>query len=265
MPAAPLLALSLLSAAALGYEILLMRLFSIILWHHFAYMMISVALLGYGAAGAMVALAQRWLAPRFAAVFVGGAILFGVSAVASFALAQRVAFDPLEILWDPQQPLRLLLIYLLLFVPFFCAATSVCLTFTRFNDQIPRIYSFDIVGAGLGSLAVIVALFALAPRSGAGMHRVPLASTLVAGAVAGSRSHFAGQLATRLDRATAVRVQGIEPGPAHQGRARGRRKLEPAGARHGGGKLFNSVPPRAWAKPQRDHGATTSIGSLYRW
>ncbi|KAA1001772.1 SAM-dependent methyltransferase [Paraburkholderia panacisoli] len=163
MPSAPLFALSVLSAAVLGYEILLMRLFSIILWHHFAYMMISIALLGYGAAGAMVALAQRWLAPRFAAVFAGGAILFGVSAIASFALAQRVAFNPLEILWDPQQPLRLLLIYLLLFVPFFCAATSVCLTFTRFNDQIPRIYSFDIVGAGLGSLAVIVVLFALAP------------------------------------------------------------------------------------------------------
>ncbi|WP_341319400.1 SAM-dependent methyltransferase [Paraburkholderia sp. IMGN_8] len=163
MPAAPLLALSLLSATALGYEILMMRLFSIIQWHHFAYMTISVALLGYGAAGAMVALAQRWLAPRFAAVFAGGAVLFGVSAVVSFALAQRVAFDPLEILWDPQQPLRLLLIYLLLFVPFFCAATSVCLTFTRFTDQIPRIYSFDIVGAGSGSLAIIVALFALAP------------------------------------------------------------------------------------------------------
>ncbi|TCG03709.1 SAM-dependent methyltransferase [Paraburkholderia steynii] len=163
MPAAPLFALSLLSAAALGYELLLMRLFSIIQWHHFAYMMISVALLGYGAAGAMVALAQRWLVPRFAAVFVGGAILFGVFAVASFAFAQRVAFNPLEILWDPREPLRLLLIYLLLFVPFFCAATSICLTFTRFNDQIARIYSFDIGGAGLGSVAVIGALFALRP------------------------------------------------------------------------------------------------------
>ncbi len=58
MPRPPLLALALLSAAALGYEILLMRLLSIILWHHFAYMMISVALLGYGAAGALVALAR---------------------------------------------------------------------------------------------------------------------------------------------------------------------------------------------------------------
>jgi hypothetical protein len=163
MPAVPLLSVSLLSAAALGYELLLMRLFSIIQWHHFAYMMISAALLGYGAAGAMVSLAQRWLVPRFAAVFVAGAILFGVFAVTSFAFAQRIAFNPLEILWNPREPLRLLLIYVLLFVPFFCAATSLCLTFTRFNDQIPRIYSFDIGGAGVGSVAIIGALFVLRP------------------------------------------------------------------------------------------------------
>ena len=35
----PLIAIALISAAALAYEILLMRLFSIILWHHFAYML----------------------------------------------------------------------------------------------------------------------------------------------------------------------------------------------------------------------------------
>ncbi len=119
MPRPPLFALALLSAAALGYEILLMRLLSIIQWHHFAYMMISVALLGYGAAGALVALAQRTLVRHFVPVFAGGALLFGVSAMACFALAQHVAFNPLEILWEPSQPLRLLLIYLLLLVPFF--------------------------------------------------------------------------------------------------------------------------------------------------
>lgn len=163
MPRPPLFALALLSAAALGYEILLMRLLSIIQWHHFAYMMISVALLGYGAAGALVALAQRTLVRHFVPVFAGGALLFGVSAMACFALAQHVAFNPLEILWEPSQPLRLLLIYLLLFVPFFCAATSICLSFSRFTEQVPRIYSFDILGAGLGCLGIIVALFALHP------------------------------------------------------------------------------------------------------
>jgi hypothetical protein len=47
----PLAAVGMLSAAVLAYEILLMRLFAIVHWHHFAFMMISIALLGYGASG----------------------------------------------------------------------------------------------------------------------------------------------------------------------------------------------------------------------
>jgi SAM-dependent methyltransferase len=160
----PLVAIALLSAAALGYEILLMRLFSIILWHHFAYMIISVAMLGYGAAGTFVVMTQRILVPRFEAVFVAAAALFGITAVVGFLLAQRVAFNPLEMLWDPRQPLRLLYIYALLVVPFFCAATCICLTFTRFADEPHRIYSFDIAGAGAGCLALLAALFLTTPE-----------------------------------------------------------------------------------------------------
>ncbi|MBO3275888.1 spermine/spermidine synthase domain-containing protein [Pseudomonas schmalbachii] len=198
MHAPPLLAMALLSASALGYEVLLLRLLSIIQWHHFAYMMISVALLGYGAAGTAVALAQRVLVPRFHGVFMAGAVLFGLSAIACFTLAQHVPFNPLEIVWDARQPLRLLWIYLLLFVPFFCAALCICLTFTCFQEQIHRIYAFDILGAGIGSLAIVVALFVLTPvdalrllggtgiAAGAlacGWHRRKLAAALLALAV----------------------------------------------------------------------------------
>ncbi len=158
-----MLAIALLSAAALGYEILLTRLFSIIQWHHFAYMMISVALLGYGAAGTLVALTRQALLARYAPVFVGATAAFGVLAVAGFALAQRVGFNPLEMLWDPRQPLRLLVVYALLFVPFFCAAIALCLTYTRFGEQSYKVYSFDTLGAGAGSLAILATLFALAP------------------------------------------------------------------------------------------------------
>jgi hypothetical protein len=140
-PSSPLVAISLLSASTLAYEVLLMRLFSIIQWHHFAYMIISVALLGYGLGGALVAVAQDALKARYAIAFVIAAASFGITALASFLLAQRVAFDPLELLWDPEQPLRLLLICLLLVVPFACAATCICLTFARFSDQPHRIYS----------------------------------------------------------------------------------------------------------------------------
>ncbi len=161
--APPLTAVMLLSAAAMGYEVLLTRLFSIIQWHHFAYMMISVALLGYGAAGTFVALCQRSLLPRFDAAFAAAAVLFGVTAVAGYALAQRVAFNPLEILWDPEQTLHLVVIYGLLFLPFFLAASCICLTFTRFAGEPHRIYSFDILGAGAGSLGILLALFVLTP------------------------------------------------------------------------------------------------------
>src|SRR6266567_3936398 len=126
-PAAPpVFAIALISACALAYEVLLMRLFSLIQWHHFAYMMISVALLGYGAAGALLTLIANRL-QSFAKVFAVSASSFGVCALLCFVAAQRLQFNPLELLWDPQQPLKLLVIYLLLFVPFACAGFCICL------------------------------------------------------------------------------------------------------------------------------------------
>jgi hypothetical protein len=152
-----------LSAAALGYEILLTRLFSIIQWHHFAYMIISVALLGYGVAGTFVALTRRALLARYSQVFVASAATFGVFTVAGFELAQRVRFNPLELAWDPWQALHLLIIYALLLAPFCCAACALCLTFARFGAGSHRIYSFDILGAGIGCLAILLVLFAVTP------------------------------------------------------------------------------------------------------
>ena len=164
MAAPPLLAVALVSAAALAYEILLMRLFSINLWHHFAYMIISLALLGWGACGALLTLLPGAAAPRrFAPVFCAGAALFGLTAVGSFALAQRVPFNPLELLWDPRQPLHLFTVYLLLLLPFLCAGACICLALARFRGALARIYSVDILGAGAGSLGVVALLFVLAP------------------------------------------------------------------------------------------------------
>jgi len=90
-----LVSISLISAAALGYEVLLTRLFSIIHWHHFAYMIISLALLGYGASGTFLTLAGPWLQSRFRSVFAANAGLFGIAMVLCFGLAQRVELIPL--------------------------------------------------------------------------------------------------------------------------------------------------------------------------
>ena len=59
-----LAAITVISAGILTYEILLTRLFSIIHWHHFAYMIISIALLGYGTSGSFLTLTRTFWRPR---------------------------------------------------------------------------------------------------------------------------------------------------------------------------------------------------------
>ncbi|MGB7989939.1 MAG: SAM-dependent methyltransferase, partial [Candidatus Methylophosphatis roskildensis] len=162
-PRPPLAAVALLSAATLAYEVLLLRLFAIVQWHHFAYLSISVALLGIGAAGTFVTLARRRLLALYPYSFSAGAALFATTAIACFGLAERVPFNALEIAWNPAQFLGLAAIYLLLFVPFFCAATALCVAYATFGTQIARLYGADIIGAGLGSLGLLALLFVVHP------------------------------------------------------------------------------------------------------
>lgn len=159
----PYLAVGLLSGAALAYEVLLTRLFAIIQWHHFAYMMISVAMLGWGAAGTLVAILREPLQRCFRLAFTLAAVLFGAGTLIGFLLAQSIAFNPLEAVWAPRLFLRLGLVYLCLLVPFLGAAVALCLAFSRFGGDAPRLYGADILGAGLGALGAIALLVALPP------------------------------------------------------------------------------------------------------
>ncbi|MBG7602004.1 MAG: SAM-dependent methyltransferase [Gammaproteobacteria bacterium] len=157
------LSIALLSLAALGYEILLMRLFSIIQWHHFAYMIISLALLGYGASGAVITIFQRGLNRRFAVLFTAAIALFGISAIASFLLVQQLPFNAEEVMWDWRQPGWLLLMYLLLAIPFLFAASAIALALSHYSDMISKIYAYDLIGAGLGGACIILLLFKFMP------------------------------------------------------------------------------------------------------
>ncbi|MDJ0893906.1 MAG: SAM-dependent methyltransferase [Alphaproteobacteria bacterium] len=157
------LALAVISAATLAYEVLLVRLFAITQWHHFAFMAISIALLGFGASGTWLAIWQDWAKPRFTAVFASSAALFGIGAPLAFLLAQALPFNALAMVWEPSQLLYLPVMYLLLVVPFFCGATCIGLTFVCFGERIGRLYAFNLVGSAAGALGVVGALAILHP------------------------------------------------------------------------------------------------------
>jgi hypothetical protein len=152
------LAVGLLAGAALAYEVLLVRLFAIVQWHHFAAMVISLALLGFGASGTLVALLRDPLLRRFDIAFPVAALAFAVGAPLMFQLAQRVPVDALELLWSPRQWLLLAAVYLLLALPFLAAATAVCLALARPGAPIHRLYGADLLGSGVCALASVLLL-----------------------------------------------------------------------------------------------------------
>ncbi len=159
----PLASIALLAGAALGYQVLLTRLFAIIQWHHLAFMVISLALLGTGASGTLLALLGERARHRFNLLYPVAALLFGLSAVGAFLLVQRLPFNALELGWNPAQLGYLLIQYLLLAIPFLCAATGIGLALVAFRAQRHRVYGWDLAGAGAGALGMILLLSILPP------------------------------------------------------------------------------------------------------
>ncbi|MEE8527619.1 MAG: SAM-dependent methyltransferase [Gammaproteobacteria bacterium] len=194
---APLVSVVLISSAALAYEILLMRLFSIVQWHHFAYMIISLALLGFGASGTFISLARNTVAARFELLYLGSATLFAVSSLVCFLVASRVPFYPEAMLFDPAQWIILVTTYLLLALPFFFAANVIGLAFTRFPSNITYIYAGDLIGAGAGSVGVILLLFLVLP-----MTALKLIATL--GFLAAAAAAYELRLGSRIAAAAGV-------------------------------------------------------------
>ncbi len=160
------LGIFLISLAALMVEVALTRFFSFTVWYHFAYMTISVALLGYGAAGsvyyAFPELTRRSV-PRAVAIasLVGGlGLVFCLATISTvpfepFRLFPGGAFRPHE---SPVQLLYLTALYLAVTVPFFAAGLCITIVFGNAPDSIPRLYFIDLLGAAVGSILGVVLL-----------------------------------------------------------------------------------------------------------
>ncbi|HET6468591.1 MAG TPA: hypothetical protein VFG43_09465, partial [Geminicoccaceae bacterium] len=105
----------------------------------------------------------------------------GTAAVGAVAVAQILPFNALELIWTPRQWLWLALLYLLFAVPFFFAAACTAVALACFPAPVGRIYRFDLVGAGVGALAMVGVLSLLRPHHATALIGAlgPLAATLV--------------------------------------------------------------------------------------
>lgn len=149
---APLLvALAVVSAAALAWQIALIHLLSIAHWGHFASLVVSLALLGFGASGSLVAVLRRTVAGREVVAFAVLAAATAVTLDPIWRLAATIPFDAFELLAVPRQFLWLSLFYVVLSIPFLLAGACVALAFIAMRDSIGRVYAANLVGSGAGA------------------------------------------------------------------------------------------------------------------
>lgn len=143
--------LFLLSLATLLLELALTRVLSVSLWYHFGFLVISTALLGFGASGVTLAL---WTGLREKKDLDLGlavcALAFAVCVVLSFRLMQWIPFDPFSVAVDHRQFLYMPAYFLLVALPFFCSGLAISLLLTRGSKEINRLYGYDLLGAGAG-------------------------------------------------------------------------------------------------------------------
>lgn len=172
------MATALLSVALLAYQVAIMQLLSLVQWYHFASMVISVALLGFGAAGTALSLMQKWLLQYSNTILPVLMIICGLTMTGSAVLSHSgfARFDSYLLFVDRSQWTALLFNYILFFLPFFFGALALGIIFVKYVWDIGKFYFSNLAGSGVGAviaaalswyfwpatLPVVIALIAIA-------------------------------------------------------------------------------------------------------
>jgi spermidine synthase len=141
------------SFAALLLELALTRLFSVVLFYHFAFLAISIALLGLGSGGVFAYLAKRWLG-RFSTRELLSWLCVANAAIVPIVLA-IVLHVPVSLSLSGANFLRLTAIYVASAAPFFVTGLEFSILFARESQHISRLYGADLLGGALACLGVV--------------------------------------------------------------------------------------------------------------
>ncbi len=142
-----------LSGALLALEIALTRIFSVILWYHFAFLAISLALFGMAVGGLLLHFRPDWFPrDRVHHQMARHSMLFAIFVPIAYVLILGVPF-----VYRVSLPaaVSLLLIYTFAALPFLFGGLALALALSRFSQRIGLVYGMDLIGAGLGCLLVV--------------------------------------------------------------------------------------------------------------
>jgi hypothetical protein len=142
-----ILGIFLVTLSGLLFEVALTRIFSATIWYHFAFIAISVALLGWGLGGFAVHLMRERI-PFSRDTAARLTLLYGLSIPIVLGLIVRT---PLLPSWLP-------FYFLVSLLPFLLAGMALSMLFALRREDAGRLYFADLLGASFGALAATVLL-----------------------------------------------------------------------------------------------------------
>jgi hypothetical protein len=148
-----LLGVGLTSFAALLLELALTRLFSVVLFYHFAFLSISIALLGLGAGGVFAYLFKNRLARTDTRTL--AARLSIDSSILVLVALEVILHVPVFLTVSGANFLHLTAIYVAAALPFFLTGVQFSVIFARETRCISRLYGADLGGGALACLALV--------------------------------------------------------------------------------------------------------------
>ncbi len=153
-----LLGIFIVSMASLLHEFTLTRILSVSLWYHFAFMIISVALLGIGVSGVALSLFPKIMQKPIDKLLTFLAIIYGASVIITFVISYYIPIDPFSLFTQKIQFVIIPIYYILITIPFFFSGLIISVMLTKFSGEVSKLYFFDLVGAGVSVLAFTVLL-----------------------------------------------------------------------------------------------------------
>jgi len=152
----------LFSVCCLASEIILTRIFSVVFWYHFAFLVLSTAMLGFGIGGFLVRSHSERLNTFKPEKLLGTGAL--ATALCLFLALVLITHNPFHVS-DPKTSantialamgIEILLASLLTLIPFTLMGAVVLFMIQREKKQVGRIYAANLGGSALGCLSALL-------------------------------------------------------------------------------------------------------------
>ena len=148
------ISLFLISFSIFLYQVCLLRIISITDYYHFAFLIVSIALLGFGISGSFLYYFIQRIKDRNLILLIFS-FAFAASVFISYVMINLIPFDSFKIAWELKQVFYLFAYYFFLLLPFFFGGSFIGYIF--YCEEKPQVtYFYNLIGSAAGAMGFLL-------------------------------------------------------------------------------------------------------------